>query len=155
MKRPSLGLASRCEGLFTKEERRFLMTAQQPSAPARPASGRSGVAGLHHVTERHPDRYTVVGNHLSQHHELSLTAIGLAVHIQSLPAGSTVGVKALARRFPEGEMRIAAALRELEAHGYLTRVKERLPHRTRRPTPPPPSRPGWRAVSRPPSYDMP
>ncbi|MFD9069283.1 helix-turn-helix domain-containing protein [Streptomyces lasiicapitis] len=54
-------------------------------------------------------------------------AIGLATHIQSLPAGSPIGIKSLALRFPEGEMRIAAALRELEAHGYLARVKERLP----------------------------
>ncbi|WP_405657554.1 helix-turn-helix domain-containing protein [Streptomyces sp. RK9] len=105
------------------------MTAQQPSAPTRAQSGASAgrvSAGLHHVTERHPDRFTVVGNHLAQHHELSLTAIGLAVHIQSLPAGSRIGVKVLAQRFPEGEMRIAAALRELEAHGYLARTKERL-----------------------------
>jgi hypothetical protein len=32
----------------------------------------------------------------------------------------------LAARFPEGEVRIAAALRELETHGYLTRTRERL-----------------------------
>ncbi|MEW2526125.1 helix-turn-helix domain-containing protein [Streptomyces sp. NPDC047071] len=102
------------------------MTTQQPSAPSRPASGRSG-SGLRHVTGPHRERFTVVGNHLAQHQDLSLTAIGLATHIQSLPAGARVGIKALAQRFPEGEMRIAAALRELEAHGYLARVKERLP----------------------------
>ncbi|ELS53996.1 hypothetical protein STVIR_5019 [Streptomyces viridochromogenes Tue57] len=68
----------------------------------------------------------VVGNHLAQHPELSLTAIGLAVHIQSLPARTPIGIKTLAAKFPEGEMRIAAALRELEAHGYLARTKERL-----------------------------
>ncbi|NEE40249.1 hypothetical protein G3M53_84530, partial [Streptomyces sp. SID7982] len=33
----------------------------------------------------------------------------------------------LAARCREGEKRIAAALRELEAHGYLRRVRERLP----------------------------
>ncbi|WP_030673458.1 DNA-binding protein [Streptomyces sp. NRRL B-1347] len=102
------------------------MTTQQPSAPPRHASGRSG-SGLRHVSEAHRERFTVVGNHLAQHQDLSLTAIGLATHIQSLPAGSRIGIKALAQRFPEGEMRIAAALRELEAHGYLARVKERLP----------------------------
>ncbi|AXL93377.1 DNA-binding protein [Streptomyces sp. CB09001] len=68
----------------------------------------------------------MVGNHLLQHPELSLTAIGLAVHIQSLPAGTPVGIKSLAGKFPEGEIRIAAALRELEEHGYLARTKERL-----------------------------
>ncbi|GLV83911.1 DNA-binding protein [Streptomyces lavendulae subsp. lavendulae] len=74
---------------------------------------------------RHTDQYTVVGNHLAQHRALSLVAIGLALHIQSLPAGSAVGIKALAGRFPEGEIRIATALRELEAHGYLERSRVR------------------------------
>ncbi|MFJ9179676.1 helix-turn-helix domain-containing protein [Streptomyces sp. NPDC102360] len=71
--------------------------------------------------------FTVVGHHLAQHADLSLTAIGLATHIQSLPEGSKVGIKDLAAKFPEGEVRVAAALRELEAHGYLERIKERLP----------------------------
>ncbi|CAL9454105.1 hypothetical protein SUDANB58_02512 [Streptomyces sp. enrichment culture] len=101
------------------------MTEQQPSAPARAASGRS-TGGVEHVNVVHTEHFTVVGNHLLQHPELSLTAIGLAVHIQSLPAGTTVGIKTLAAKFPEGEIRIAAALRELEAHGYLARTKERL-----------------------------
>ncbi|MDQ0943962.1 hypothetical protein QFZ67_005667 [Streptomyces sp. V1I1] len=69
----------------------------------------------------------MVGNHLAQHGELSLAAIGLAVHIQSLPTGAKVSIKALAERCPEGEVRIAAPLRELEAHGYLVRTRERLP----------------------------
>ncbi|MEU3841645.1 helix-turn-helix domain-containing protein [Streptomyces sp. NPDC028635] len=84
--------------------------------------------GITHINSPHPDRFTVVGNHLAQHHELSLTAIGLATHIQSLPSGSPVGIKSLAARFPEGETRIAAALRELEAHGYLARIREKLPN---------------------------
>ncbi|WP_340558893.1 helix-turn-helix domain-containing protein [Streptomyces sp. GSL17-111] len=111
-------------------------------------------AGVTHVRARHTERFTVVGNHLAQHRELSATAIGLAVHIQSLPEGARVGIKALATRFTEGETRIAAALRELETHGYLTRHRTRLPsgrivtrtvchHRpTTRPTAPPrPPRP--------------
>ncbi|MEV7079898.1 helix-turn-helix domain-containing protein [Streptomyces sp. NPDC093516] len=121
--RPPPGLPSHCEGLITKEARTFPMTEQHPSAPSRAQSGTSGVQ---HVTERHDDHFTVVGNHLAQHPELSLTAIGLAVHIQSLPAGTPVGIKALTAKFPEGEIRIAAALRELEAHGYLARPRERL-----------------------------
>ncbi|MFB6846012.1 helix-turn-helix domain-containing protein [Streptomyces sp. NPDC056373] len=99
------------------------MTDQHPSAPARAQSGTSGVQ---HVTVRHEDNFTVVGNHLAQHPDLSLTAIGLAVHIQSLPAGTPIGIKALTAKFQEGEIRIAAALRELETHGYLTRARERL-----------------------------
>lgn len=83
--------------------------------------------GVTHVNVRHSARFTVVGNHLAQHRELTLTAIGLALHIQSLPEGARVDIKSLAARLPEGEVRIAAALRELEAHGYLSRRRERLP----------------------------
>ncbi|SFN18990.1 hypothetical protein SAMN04487980_101334 [Streptomyces sp. cf124] len=57
--------------------------------------------------------------------ELSALAIGLAVHIQSLPTGARADIKTLADRFPEGPTRIAAALRELETHGYLRRTRER------------------------------
>ncbi|MBB4986060.1 MULTISPECIES: helix-turn-helix domain-containing protein [Streptomyces] len=96
------------------------MGTQHLSAPV------SG-AGVIHANVTHTTGYTVVGNHLTQHEHLSLTAIGLAAHIQSLPAGSRIGVKCLAARFPEGEIRVAAALRELEAHGYLSRTRERLP----------------------------
>ncbi|QEU94079.1 helix-turn-helix domain-containing protein [Streptomyces kanamyceticus] len=102
------------------------MTEQQLNAPP-PAKPPIPASGIRHINRRHPDRFTVVGNHLTQHRELSLTAIGLAAHIQSLPAGAKVTIKCLADRFPEGEVRIAAALRELEAHGYLARTRERLP----------------------------
>ncbi|TPQ20352.1 helix-turn-helix domain-containing protein [Streptomyces sporangiiformans] len=102
------------------------MTEQHFSAHGRARTGHSH-QGVGHVDERHDEQFTVVGNHLAQHPELSLTAIGLAVHIQSLRSGTLVSIKALAAKFPEGETRIASALRELEAHGYLARIKERLP----------------------------
>ncbi|HEX5567505.1 MAG TPA: hypothetical protein VFY14_11375, partial [Streptomyces sp.] len=126
MRRPPAGTAIPDEGLTTEEESPFLMAEPQLSAPSRAPSAvpRSGVV---HVTVRHTQRFTVVGNHLAQHRELSLTAIGLAVHIQSLPDGARVDIRTLAGRFAEGETRIAAALRELEAHGYLERTRERLP----------------------------
>lgn len=127
------------------------MTDQHFSARTRARTGRSH-QGVGHVDEHHDERFTVVGNHLAQHSELSLTAIGLAVHIHSLRSGTLVGIKALAARFPEGETRIASALRELETHGYLTRTKERLPsgrivtrtisyNKPRTHTPPRPPRP--------------
>ncbi|WP_306300649.1 helix-turn-helix domain-containing protein [Streptomyces sp. NRRL B-24572] len=108
------------EGLAIEEENSFPMDTQHLSAPV------SG-AGVIHANVTHTANFTVVGNHLAQHEHLSLTAMGLALHIQSLPAGSRVGVKHFAARFPEGEIRVAAALRELEAHGYLSRTRERLP----------------------------
>lgn len=105
------------------------MAESQLSAPA-PAQSRHPRtvpgSGVEHVNERHDSHFTVVGNHLAQHPELSLTAIGLATHIQSLPKSTPVGIKALAAKFREGEVRIASALRELEAHGYLKRTRERL-----------------------------
>ncbi|MFD7553354.1 helix-turn-helix domain-containing protein [Streptomyces sp. NPDC059835] len=102
------------------------MAEQQPSAPSRPPYDirRPGVG---HENQRERERYVKLGNHLVQHRELSLTAIGLSAHIQSLPTGADVSIKALAQRFTEGETRIASALRELEAHGYLSRTRERLP----------------------------
>ncbi|MFD5741046.1 helix-turn-helix domain-containing protein [Streptomyces massasporeus] len=81
--------------------------------------------GVIHDNTRHTTRFTVIGNHLTQHPDLSLLAIGLACHIQSLPTGACIDIKSLAARFPEGPTRIAAALRELEAHGYLSRTRER------------------------------
>ncbi|MFJ9430900.1 helix-turn-helix domain-containing protein [Streptomyces sp. NPDC101490] len=80
--------------------------------------------GVVHENTPHTTHFTVVGNHLAQHGELSLMAIGLATHIQSLPAGSAMDIRSLADRFPEGRDRIAGALRELETHGYLRRDKE-------------------------------
>ncbi|WP_406393338.1 helix-turn-helix domain-containing protein [Streptomyces sp. NBC_00882] len=82
------------------------------------------MGGLIHDNARHTERFTVIGNHLAQHPELSLVARGLALYLQSLPAGAPVDIKTLAARFPEGRDRIAAALRDLETHGYLRRYKD-------------------------------
>ncbi|MFF8916665.1 helix-turn-helix domain-containing protein [Streptomyces sp. NPDC015032] len=135
------------------------MDTQQVSAPPRTPSPVRGSAtptsGVMHINTRHTSRFTVIGNHLAQHRELSLLAIGLSTYIQSLPAGARIGIKTLAERFPDSEARIAAALRELEAHGYLSRTRERLangrvvtrtcsynqPTRTAQPHPAPPPSP--------------
>ncbi|MET9916656.1 helix-turn-helix domain-containing protein [Streptomyces sp. NPDC006435] len=97
-----------------------------PCAPSPVPGDATPSSGVIHVNSRHAAGFTVIGNHLAQHRGLSLTAIGLAAHIQSLPAGARIGIKRLAERFPESETRIAAALRELEAHGYLHRSRSRL-----------------------------
>ncbi|MFE9169384.1 helix-turn-helix domain-containing protein [Streptomyces kebangsaanensis] len=112
------------------------MDIQNPSVPPHAQSRTADdkhpnrgchTGGLAHDNTRHTTRFTVIGNHLAQHPELSLLAIGLGVHLQSLRKGARVDIKTLAARFPEGATRIAAALRELEAHGYLRRVRERVP----------------------------
>ncbi|MGP3686720.1 helix-turn-helix domain-containing protein [Streptomyces sp. IBSNAI002] len=66
-----------------------------------------------------------MSNRLAQHGELSLLAIGTALHIQSLPEGAQVSIRALAERFPETEYRIGRALNELEAAGFLRRTRLR------------------------------
>ncbi|MFD5201198.1 hypothetical protein ACFWM7_13820 [Streptomyces sp. NPDC058375] len=96
------------------------MDTQQVSAPPRAPSG------VVHINIRLTDGYTIISNRLSQHRGLSLLAIGLGTHIQSLPDGWRVGIKALAAIFPESEVRIAAALRELERHGFLRRTRENV-----------------------------
>ncbi|OCC11384.1 hypothetical protein [Streptomyces sp. PTY087I2] len=105
------------------------MDTQQSTALARALAEVPGplpTSGVIHITIPHTERFTVVGNHLAQHPDLSCTAIGVAVLIQSLPQGAEISIKALAARCKEGEKRIAAALRELEAHGYLQRLRHRL-----------------------------
>ena len=123
------------------------MDTQNPSAPTRAQSRTAGKnhphagGGLIHDNTRHTTRFTVIGNHLAQHPELSALAIGLAVYIQSLPKGAHVDIRTLAARFPEGRTRIAAALRELETHGYLRRERRRPhrhPHDLLQPARPPP-----------------
>lgn len=127
------------EGLTTQEDFTFPMADPQSNAalPAFPLSEHSlpaplpelppdaPRAGVLHVRHRHTERYTVVGNHLAQHPRLSAAAIGIGVHIQSLPDGASVTIKALTLRFKEGEVTIGKALRELEAAGYL--VRRRVP----------------------------
>lgn len=102
------------------------MTAQQPSAPVA-AKTRHSHPGVTHVKERLDGNFTVISNELLQHPELSATARGIGGYIQSLPEGAPVSIKALAEQLPEGEIRIAAALRELEKYGFHLRTKERLP----------------------------
>ncbi|MFE1259548.1 helix-turn-helix domain-containing protein [Streptomyces albogriseolus] len=111
------------------------MDTQNPSAPPRaqsalasnPARSRHHTGGVIHENTRHTTRFVVIGNHLTQHPDLSLLAIGLGCHIQSLPSGTPVDIKSLAARFKEGTKRISDALRELEAHGYLRRERVRTP----------------------------
>ncbi|MER8042214.1 helix-turn-helix domain-containing protein [Streptomyces sp. NPDC094032] len=96
------------------------MDTKKTSAPA-PASG------LVHVNVRLTTRYTVISNDVALHRTLSLTAKGLHAYLQALPPGASVGIKAIAAVHAESELRVAAALRQLEAAGCLKRTRERLP----------------------------
>ncbi|MER7575599.1 helix-turn-helix domain-containing protein [Streptomyces sp. NPDC126514] len=111
------------------------MDSENPSAPSRAQSRIPGKnhpyarpnSGVVHDNVRLTENFTVIGNDLAQHRELSLLAIGLGCYIQSVRPGTAIDIKTLAARFPEGPTRIAAALRELETHGYLRRTRLRAP----------------------------
>ncbi|WP_328562525.1 helix-turn-helix domain-containing protein [Streptomyces coelicoflavus] len=107
----------------TKNPSALVRAQARPVGNKHPNSRTGG--GIVHDNTRHTTRFTVIGNHLAQHRELSLLAIGLGTHLQSLPKGAPADIKTLTARFPEGATRIAAALRELETHGYLRRERHR------------------------------
>ncbi|MGW6975960.1 helix-turn-helix domain-containing protein [Streptomyces sp. NPDC054952] len=98
------------------------MAFQHPSAHSRAAYG------VQHRNVRLTRRFTIVSNDLVQHPELSMNARGLGAYIQSLPAGTPIGIKDLLSELPLGQVCIASALRELEDHGFLGRSKEHLPN---------------------------
>ncbi|MFF0219754.1 helix-turn-helix domain-containing protein [Streptomyces vinaceus] len=97
------------------------MAFQHSNAPSRAAYG------VQHANVRQTRNFTVVSNDLIRHPHLSMNARALASYIQSVPRGTPVGIKALAGQLPLGEKAIAKALGELEAHGYLRRLQEKLP----------------------------
>ncbi|MER7793136.1 helix-turn-helix domain-containing protein [Streptomyces sp. NPDC097640] len=104
------------------------MAEQQLSARPRARSVvRRSAGGVTQISDYQPKRYTIIGDHLTQNRDLSLTAIGLGAHIQSLPDGAAVDIRTLAGKFTEGRDRVAAALRELEEYGYIKRIRERTP----------------------------
>ena len=82
------------------------VAADEPPSRANPRTHtRPRAYGVTHENTRHTTRFTVIGNHLAQHPELSLVAIALALHIQSLPGNAPVDIQTLAERFPEGRTR--------------------------------------------------
>lgn len=83
--------------------------------------------GVRHANVRLTGRFTVVSNDLIQHPEMSAVARILGIYIQSLPAGTPIGIKELVKQLPLGETSIANGLRELVAFGYLERSLETLP----------------------------
>ncbi|MET9464399.1 helix-turn-helix domain-containing protein [Streptomyces sp. NPDC006544] len=97
------------------------MASVQFTAPTR------ATYGVRHSNIRLTGRFTVISNDLIQHPEMSAVARILGIYIQSLPAGTPIGIKDLARQLPLGETSIAGGLRELVRFGYLERSLESLP----------------------------
>lgn len=99
----------------------FPMASVHFTAPSRAAYG------VRHANVRLTGRFTVVSNDLIQHPEMSFIARMLGIFIQSMPPGTPIGIKDLAKRLSIGEITIGKALRELVRFGYLERSLENLP----------------------------
>lgn len=97
------------------------MDTQHPSVPR----VRGGV--IHDNVPLAESESTRISNRLLQDPRLSFLARGLGGFIQSLPDGTNISIRTLTEAAVEGEVRVAAALRELEAAGYLERRRVRLP----------------------------
>ncbi|GGP84407.1 helix-turn-helix domain-containing protein [Streptosporangium pseudovulgare] len=69
--------------------------------------------------------FTVIGNEVLRDRRLSLTARGLLAYLLSLPDGTRQDIRTLAAENSEGKTAIAAAMRELIQHGYMTRNRVR------------------------------
>ena len=71
--------------------------------------------------------FTTLGNEVLRDSRLSYCARGILAYLLSQPDGKRDDIRTLAERTPEGRERVASAMRELEALGYLTRAKKRTP----------------------------
>lgn len=94
--------------------------SRNPSTSDDPAP--SGGVLRKHLTER----FTQVPNDTIRDSRLSFRAVGVLVHILSLPDGARIGARALTPAHKEGREAVAAALRELAACGYYHAAKEHV-----------------------------
>ena len=73
----------------------------------------------------HRERFTRIDNHAIESRALSMQALGLLAYLLSRPDDWNPERVQLAGQFTNGRDAVAAALRELEAAGHLTRRRER------------------------------
>ncbi|MEV7385214.1 hypothetical protein [Streptomyces sp. NPDC091215] len=80
------------------------------------------------MTYRYTSRPTAKARIFAGHDDLarcpglSLMALGVGVHLRTLPEGAPTSVQALARQLGDSEFEIAAALQELRDRGFLPKV---------------------------------
>ncbi|MDX3238088.1 hypothetical protein PV392_20860 [Streptomyces sp. ME03-5709C] len=96
------------------------MADTQFSAPPRPRAG-TPAAGVVHVRRRLTANFTILSNRLAQRPGSAVT-VGVGVYLLSVPDGVPVSIDALRAHFTESRERLARALNELEAEGFLERV---------------------------------
>lgn len=99
------------------------MAEPQSSAPTRPPA-EPVTSGAVHVRRRLTANFTILSNRLAQRPGSAVT-VGVGAYLMSVPDGVPVSIEALRKHFTEGETRLARALNELEAEGFLERVPVR------------------------------
>jgi hypothetical protein len=100
------------------------MAEPQSIAPPR-ASAEPVTAGVVHVRRRLTANFTILSNSLAQRPGSAVT-VGVGAYLMSVRDGVPVSIEALRAHFTEGETRLARALNELEAEGFLERVTVRV-----------------------------
>ncbi|MFB7291596.1 hypothetical protein [Actinacidiphila glaucinigra] len=96
------------------------MADTQSSAPSRARAG-TPAAGVVHVRRRLTANFTILSNRLAQRPGSAVT-VGVGAYLLSVPDGVPVSIDALRAHFTESRERLARALNELEAEGFLERV---------------------------------
>jgi hypothetical protein len=71
------------------------------------------------------ERFTMIPNEWARDSRLSRRARGLLLELMSHAAGWEVTLDSLVEDGPEGRDALRSAVNELEAHGYLSRVRQR------------------------------
>ncbi|MEV5415140.1 hypothetical protein [Streptomyces albogriseolus] len=76
---------------------------------------------------QHTSNFTVLPNSIVRHPRLSLAARGLLGHLLSLPDGARETVQSIAEKVSEGRIAVRKAMAQLEAEGYVRRVRHQDP----------------------------
>ncbi|WP_431960126.1 hypothetical protein [Actinacidiphila sp. bgisy160] len=96
------------------------MADTQSSAPSHARAG-TPTTGVVHVRRRLTADFTILSNRLAQRPGSAVT-VGVGAYLLSVPDGVPVSIDALRAHFTESRERLARALNELEAEGFLERV---------------------------------
>lgn len=77
------------------------------------------------VRRRHAGNFTQIPNSLIRNERLSLKALGVIVHLLSLPPGYRVSLEGLCAVRKEGETAMRTAIKQLESLNYMRIVRDR------------------------------
>ena len=77
------------------------------------------------VRRRHAGNFTQIPNSLIRNEHLSLKALGVIVHLLSLPPGYRISLEGLCAARKEGETAMRTAIKQLESLNYMRIVRDR------------------------------